>query len=181
MVLPFLFKTKGWLQEERRSSDYLSNYKSPVENLLESVIDNVIRDKVKPVIGSVVYCDLAAGQAEHSGVYIGNNRIVHLNGDGVIESVTPDKFMNRLDGLNTAISIYVSCHKGEAVGNVEVAERAKGQIGHRREYSLIFDNCHQLTSGCLSGNFDNSCNFFTFLKDEVRDIIGGDEWCVWSL
>lgn len=173
---------KIFINEERTNGTSSgTSFKSPTENLIESIVDNLIREKVNPVVGSIVYCDLAAGQAEHSGIYIGNNRIVHLNGDGVIESVTPDKFMNRLDGLNTAISIYVSCHKGQAVGNLEVAERAKRQIGRKRDYSLIFDNCHQLTSGCLSGNFDNSCNFFTFLKDEVCDIIGGDEWRVWDL
>lgn len=173
---------KIFINEERTNrTSSRTSFKLPTENFFESVVDNLIRDKVTPVVGSIVYCDLAAGQAEHSGIYIGNNRIVHLNGDGLVESVTPKQFMERLEGWNTAISIYVSSHNGKAVGKIEVAERAKESIGRTREYSLIFDNCHQFTSGCLSGNFDNSCNFFAFLNDEVRNTVGGDEWRVWDL
>jgi hypothetical protein len=39
-----------------------------ISNTAGSIIDNVVRDRVgKPAIGSVVYCDLAFGIAEHSG------------------------------------------------------------------------------------------------------------------
>ena len=156
--------------------------KSPIDNLVESFVDNVIRDKVSaPIKGSVVCCDLFAGKADHSGIYIGNNHIVHLNGDGLIERVTPKQFMDRLGGLNTAISVYVSCNSGYPVGTKEAAKRAKSCIGSRRGYNLLLDNCHQFTAGCLTGNFENSCNFFTLLKEEVRNEIGGNEWRVWDL
>ena len=80
--------------------------RSPIHNFVESLIDNVFRDKVSsPAIGSMVYCDLIT--AEHSGIYIGKGKIVHLDGEGIIEAVSPDLFLERLDGLNTAISIYV--------------------------------------------------------------------------
>ena len=151
------------------------------QNLVESFIDNVIRDTVsEPEIGSIVYCDLAGGNAEHSGIYIGNNKIVHLDGDGTIEAVSPKKFMNRLGGFNTAISIYVSCNGTEAVGSKKLAKRAKSMIGESREYNLILDNCHQFTAGCISGDFDNSCNFMWMLKDEAKESIGADAWRVWS-
>jgi hypothetical protein len=152
----------------------------PINNLVESVVDNVIREKVGiPAIGSVVYCDLAAGQAEHSGIYVGDNSIVHLNGDGNIEKVSPTEFMQRLGGLNTAISIYMSCNDGIAVGSPEVATRAISMIGKSRGYQFIMDNCHQFTAGCLTGEFENPTNFFVFLKHDVRKILGGTEWRVW--
>ncbi|HNW16697.1 MAG TPA: hypothetical protein PKM15_08340, partial [bacterium] len=69
-------------------------------NLGKSFVDNVLRDCVYPVKGSVVYCDLAFGSAEHSGIYIGNNEIVHLDGSGNVEIVDPKEFLNRLDGFN---------------------------------------------------------------------------------
>lgn len=154
---------------------------NPLLNLAESFIDNVIRDKVSsPVVGSVVYCDLGMGYAEHTGIYVGRNRIVHLDGDGVIESVGPTKFMERLGGFNTAISIYVSCRDGEPVGSRAVAKRARSMVGSRRAYNLILDNCHQFTAGCLTGKFENGCNFLTFLKTEVESVLGGDEWRVWD-
>ena len=51
-------------------------------------IDYIFRDQVRPKKGSIVYCDLAFF-VEHSGVYIGNNKIVHLDGSGYVEVVTP--------------------------------------------------------------------------------------------
>ena len=63
----------------------------------------------------------------------------------------------------------------------DAAKRAKLMIGMRREYSFIFDNCHQFTAGCLSGDFENSTNFFSFLNDIVRNNISGNEWRVWAL
>jgi hypothetical protein len=159
----------------------VSTPKTGVQNLAESFVDNVIRDKVtRPAIGSVVYCDLASGNAEHSGIYIGNNLIAHLNGSGVIEIVSPDQFLARLGGFNTATSIYVSCNNGSPVGSKEIAKRAKTMVGKVRDYNLILDNCHQFTAGCVSGNFENPCNFFTFLKSEVSCRIDGDEWRVWD-
>lgn len=158
-----------------------SLFKSPLDNFIESFVDNVIRDKVSPCIGSLVYCDLVMGRAEHSGIYIGKDKIVHLNGDGIIEVVYPDEFLNRLDGWNTAISIYVSCHDGDAVGSANVAERAERMVGRKRDYNLLLDNCHQFSFGCLSGNFENSCNSFRQLKQESNRHIGADEWRVWDL
>ena len=157
-------------------------FKSPVENLVESFVDNVIRDKVtSPALGSVVYCELAIGHAEHSGIYVGGNSIVHLDGEGTIEKVTPSQFMERLGGFNTAISIYVSCNNGNPVGSVDVADRARNMVGRKRDYNLFFDNCHQFTAGCLTGRFENSSNFFFFLKNEATASIDCTEWRVWDL
>ena len=44
----------------------------------------------KPTAGPPVYCNLA-DFAEHTGIYIGNHRIIHLNGDGIIEEVSPEE------------------------------------------------------------------------------------------
>ncbi|MEX8518860.1 MAG: lecithin retinol acyltransferase family protein [Leptothrix sp. (in: b-proteobacteria)] len=159
----------------------ISTPKGAVQNLAESIIDNVIRDKISsPVIGSVVYCDLLNGYAEHSGIYIGNNSIIHLDGSGKIEIVSPDKFLNRLGGFNSAISIYVSCKNGLPVGSKEAAKRAKEASGNSRNYNFLLNNCHQFTAGCLSGDFENSCNFLTFLKNEAAKKIGSNEWRVWD-
>src|SRR5690606_2362670 len=77
------------------------------KNVGEYVID-LIKGRVTPVRGSIVYCDLTAGHnlAEHSGIYIGNNRIVHLNRHGDIDVVSPQQFIS---GITTGNEIYVSC------------------------------------------------------------------------
>lgn len=151
-----------------------------VGNFLESFIDNVLRDNVRPKIGSILYCDLAFGNAEHSGVYIGNKTIVHLDGSGKIEAVDPSTFMRRLGGFNSAMSIYVSCRESSAVGCSKVAARAKSMIGNQRNYSMLTDNCHQFTSGCLTGNFENSDNFLWMLKRTVEAELQANSWRVWE-
>ena len=104
-----------------------------IGNLVESIYDNIVKDKVYPVEGSILYCDLLFGSAEHSGVYIGNNEIVHLDGTGIIEIVTPDEFLGRINGFNSAISIYVSCDGEIPVGGKSIAKRAKSKVGSKSE------------------------------------------------
>jgi len=155
-------------------------YSGVIGNVLESFVDNVFRDMVEPKIGSIVYCELALGQAEHSGVYIGDNQIVHLDGSGFIEIVSPNKFMNRLGGWNTAISIYVSCCDSYAVGSEAIAKRAKEKVGSIRDYSLLLDNCHQFTAGCITGDFENRDNFLWMLKDTAKLKMSANTWRVWD-
>ena len=149
-------------------------------NLVESLVDNYVRETVTPKKGSVVYCELAFGNAEHSGIFIGNNKIIHLSGDGRVESVSPAEFLNRLGGFNTAISIYVSCDKTAPTGSLHIAKTAKQMIGSTRQYNTIIDNCHQFTSGCITGNFDNSDNFLWMLKHTAKQHIGSTTWRVWK-
>lgn len=148
----------------------------PVINTIESVIDSC-RDQVKPTIGSILYCDLAFGYMEHSGIYIGENKIVHLNRDGDIEVVSPKKFID----CGTAVSIYVSCRGTASVGSRKAAERAKKMLGSYRDYNFIFDNCHQFISGCLSGDFENAHNFLWMLKNEASNRLGSNTWRIWDI
>lgn len=147
----------------------------------DSFIDNVIKDKVKPKVGSVVHCGLLANQIDHSGIYIGYNKIAHLDGSGKIEVVTSEVFLNRLGGLNMAISIYVSCKDGKSVGSRTVAERAKRKIGKRVKYDLINNNCHIFSSGCLTNKFDNNDGFFSELEETTERVLGSNEWRVWDI
>lgn len=153
---------------------------NPIDTIKEA--KNLLRriqPKVKPIPGSVVFCDLA-DVVEHSGIYIGNNTIVHLSGDGRIEAVSPKKFIARLGGLNNSEFIMVSSSDGFAVGSEKVALRAEIMVGSNRNYNLVLDNCHQFTSGCLSGDFENPHNFMWMLKDEARRVLGAESWRAWE-
>lgn len=149
-------------------------------NAAKSLIDNHLRDRVKPRVGSVVYCDLAF-VAEHSGIYVGKGKIAHLDGSGRIEIVTARQFLNRLGGMNPALSIYVSCDSEGAIKSSKVAKRAREMAGSERSYNVILDNCHQFTSGCLTGNFDNSDNFLWMLKHTAAKKLDVTTWRVWDL
>lgn len=140
---------------------------------------NKLEGIVQPVIGSVVYCDLLE-IAEHTGIYVGNDEIVHLDGSGDIEKVTSQQFLKRLNGLNLAAHIYVSCDGDSAVGDTAIAKRALKMVTKKRKYNVLFDNCHQFTSGCITGDFENSDNFLWMVKDTVTDEMGADDWLVWS-
>ena len=149
----------------------------PVVNLVESFVDNAFRDKVHPEVGSILYCDYLFGYAEHSGVYVGDDRIVSLTRSGIIEEADPPKFMEG----KTAIGIYISCNDDQAVGSETVARRAMQMVGMQRDYNFLFDNCHQFTSGCLTGDFENSNSFLWMLKSETEEVLGADTWRVWDI
>lgn len=134
----------------------------------------------EPAPGTPVYCDLAV-VAEHTGIYIGDNEIVHLNGDGNIEIVSPREFVARLDGVNPAISIrYAAKDDGKPLCRKSIADRAKAKVGGSRNYQFVFDNCHQFTCGCISGDFENACNFFWMVETEITDKLGAFTWMNWD-
>ena len=124
----------------------------------ESFYRNVMRDQVKPILGSVLKCDLVGGVASHSGIYIGNNRIVevaNVSGRAKVQVVSPSEFLSGASDslVRTGAYIYVAAHyQGEAIGSTDIAERALIAIGDDRgEYNLLTNNCHMFTHYCISG------------------------------
>jgi len=152
----------------------------PAKAVMESIIDNYIRDNVKPQEGSLLYCKLAFGFIEHSGIYIGDNKIVHLDGSGKVQVVSPSEFINRLEGTNIAFTIWVSCIDNKAVGDKKISKRAKSQIGKERNYNLLSDNCHQFSAGCITGEFDNNYNYFYQLESLSRQFLNSNTFRVWN-
>ncbi|HBC3964208.1 TPA: hypothetical protein KD885_003856 [Vibrio parahaemolyticus] len=148
------------------------------KSTVESFVDEVVRDTVEePAIGSVVYTELMlGGLAEHSGIYIGDNQIVELSGQGIIQVVSPDEFISG----GTGLCIHVSCHDTIPVGCTAAARRAQDSISDRRDYSFLTDNCHQFTAGCLTGDFEGHDNFLWFLKGVAEKELGADTWRVWK-
>lgn len=122
-----------------------------VVDSISKIVDTYFTSAKKLKVGSILYCNLAVA-FEHTGIYVGNNRVVHLNGNGKIEEVSLNRFVNRLDGRNPAISIYcaVDC-SNEPISDRLFAERALKMVGTRRDYNLILDNCHKFTYYCMTG------------------------------
>ena len=166
------------------ASTYIINY--TFLKLQKSFIDNVFRNKVEPMRGSVVYCNLGLPgmpSVEHTGIYVGNSYIVHLNGKGEIELVDSAEFLNRLDGFNAAISIYVSTYNEPfeeviAVGSDIVADRALSQLYRTVKYNLLTDNCNNFTAGCLTGDFDNMNSLLINVATCARKVLGANGWRV---
>ena len=164
----------------------------PMMAPVASFIDNVLRDPVTPVMGSVLYVDLACGYAEHSGIYVGGGEkcIVELTNQGgqcIINLVSPSEFISG----GTGFSIYVSSHHGYAVGKKRAARRALSMVGcNLGTYNIALNNCHMFTNYCLrkKGCDDDSGGFSAFLdmemtltsiKNRARRVMDADEWRVW--
>ncbi|WP_104751116.1 C40 family peptidase [Helicobacter salomonis] len=151
-------------------------------NLAESFIDNVFRDKVTPKLGSILYCRLI-GPTTHTGIYVGDQRIVELLGSGEVKLSTPKEFISGTQ----AMSIYVSCRGNEAVGFAQAAQRAKSLVGKTLDYPTMGvptekheHNCHCFVYECLTGKHDSQK--WTLLDIEAK--FRGeyfDNWRVWDL
>ncbi|MCM3624333.1 hypothetical protein M4D70_19080 [Brevibacillus borstelensis] len=117
-----------------------------------------------PAYGALVYCELGFGSMEHSGIYVGGNRIIDLDGKGNIKKVSLNEFTSHISTVDT--EIWVPCDKeGNPIGLSYAGDRAVNMLGGKRDYNLILDNCHQFASGCITGNFENADNFLWMLKD----------------
>ena len=138
---------------------------------------------VVPKIGSILYCDLL-GLFEHTGIYIGQNKIIHRDGEGFIGIVTPEEFVARLDGLNPATNIFVACQGDEVYGEDEVAKRAKDAYTDPKfqGYNIIFRNCHQFTQYCVTNGQEEAVDDFAFsrLNTVLREMKNVDTWYQWA-
>lgn len=160
-------------------------------------IDSTFRDKVVPVAGSVVYCDLWVA-VEHSGIYVGGGEISNIVVDGVAESTVclsrPQSFTS---SSTLGRKIYVSCDKDGAVGHSAVARGADAHVGERAFYGLVVKNCHQFSSKCVSyagrnvadGSWDHLWSLLPnetweptlgALKATAQKKLGATKWRLWD-
>lgn len=147
-----------------------------------SLLEMFTHEEVYPIEGSVVCCLLGV-VADHSGIYVGNGRIIHRDGAGFLAEVSQNEFLERLDGWNPAVTVFVSCRGDEPVGSSEIAERAREALNDPRHkgYNLLLKNCHQFCHYCLTGQIDNGVTDFAFtsLEKDLRNILGANSWRVW--
>lgn len=139
-----------------------------------------LNKSLTPAYGAVVYCELGFGSMEHSGIYIGGNQIVDLDGNGRIKKVSLREFTGHITTFNT--EIWIPCDSdGRPIGLSYAANRAIEMLGEKRNYNLILDNCHQFSSGCITGDFDNADNFLWMLKDTFQKEYGDNVvWKQWK-
>ena len=137
--------------------------------------DALFIHSMRPAIGSVVYCNLGV-IVEHSGIYVGRNKIVHLNGDGRIEKVSAKKFCERFSGLNPSFSVFCPVgSNGKALGDKKAAEYALGSVGRVIEYNPLMRNCHCFSASCVCGKA-MLCPGFRFLEKLISDKYGTYNW-----
>ncbi|WP_336990909.1 hypothetical protein [Bacillus toyonensis] len=133
---------------------------------------------IRPSCGTPVFTEIGFGISGHSGIYIGNSRIIALNARGEIIENTFEEFTSHITTFNHEIYIPYDNKQDWEIGFADAGARAIEKLGHSRNYHVLFDNCHQFISGCLTGDFENSCNFLWMLKDEVQKKYG--DQVVWE-
>ena len=160
-------------------------------------MDSTLREKVTPVAGSVLYCDLWVA-VEHSGIYVGDGNISNIEVEGMAESAvrrcSPASFTSK---STLGQKIYVSCNKQSAVGDDNVADYANDQVGERSFYGLVLKNCHQFSQKCVeqSSQLTNTSWLETAsamlspdtweptigaLKQAARKNLGATKWRLWD-
>lgn len=137
-------------------------------------VDSVFRDKVTPVPGSVLYCDLLVA-VEHSGIFVGDDNISNIVVDGLAESSvllsSPRSFTSK---SVLGRKIYVSCDHHGAVGHLAVAQGACTHVGERAFYGLVIKNCHQFSTRCV--NYAGADVADSGFLSALNSAIPGDTW-----
>lgn len=126
-------------------------------------------------MGTPVYCKLDF-ILEHSGIALGD-KIVHLDGDGVVVYTSPREFIERHNGSNPAVNVYYAAvGKNKPLANAAAAKRAKLMIGQKVNYNPALKNCHGFTIGCLTGDFEKSLTLDIKQVDTVIDQLTKKTW-----
>ena len=116
-------------------------------------INSIYRKKVAPRKGSIIYSDFGP-----AGVYIGDNRIVTINENGLsaeddeVKCMTMEEF---IQNSHFPESLYVSSNEEGAIENIKVAEAAEKYIGEKNKYRLVFKDSCSFVKKCLDYSEEN--------------------------
>lgn len=122
---------------------------------------------VEPVTGSVVCCEVF-NFLDHTGIWIDRDTIIELSNNGLVKSVSAERFLTERSGEN----IFVACdHKHQPIHNIKAADRAVSQLFTYREYDLINNNCHRFVNYCLTGE-DEKISRFSSLNKSLSQLSG---------
>ena len=167
------------------------SFKLPILGSLLEGFAAEFRDKVRPVPGCVLKCDLAGGVSImcgslcHTGIYLGDDRIAEVvpgKRRAKIQIVDPYDFLNGqgTNFIRTGINIYVATDgEGRALGSRAIADRALDYHKRRRsggEYDLVDNNCHKFTVRCITGEEPDDVKLTeSDIEDALKEEFGCDE------
>ena len=153
-------------------------------------INSIYRKKVAPRKGSIIYSDFGP-----AGVYIGDNRIVTINENGLsaeddeVKCMTMEEFIKN---SHFPESLYVSSNEEGAIENIRVAEAAEKYIGEKNKYRLVFKDSCSFVKKCLDyseENFFGNSEDITesnlsetgLLKQKAKNKTGAVKWFLQDL
>ena len=153
-------------------------------------INSIYRKKVAPREGSIIYSDF-----DPAGVYIGDDRIVTINENGLsaeddeVKCMTMEEFIKN---SHFPESLYVSSNEEEAVENIKIAEAAEKYIGEKNKYRLVFKDSCSFVKKCLDYSEENffgnseditesNLSEIGLLKQKAKNKAGAVKWFLQDL
>lgn len=164
--------TKRFKRYRAQTLADLEQYESPVATYPTDVFDT--EQKVKPEIGAIVCCGIG-GVLEHSGIWIGDNTIVEVDGNGLVKAVSPQRFTQSRSGNK----IFIACDSlGQPLVSELAAQKAIDQLYQVISYHLFDNNCHQFIWQCFQTN-NKSITTFKALSLNIAQLF--DRVIYWDL
>jgi len=121
----------------------LDRHESPIAIYPSDVM--ATEQKVKPQVGAIVCCGIG-GVLDHTGIWVDDNTIVELDGEGLIKPISVKRFTQERSGND----IFIACDSdAKPLASEMAAQRALAQIFQSREYHVIDNNCHQFIWQCF--------------------------------
>ena len=146
-------------------ADFLQMLTELPEVLAESARSRVRRNAqacrliAPPPAGTPLLVSLALA-FEHTGIYLGGNRVAELNGDGHVKAVSLTRFINGTpDGawqVRNGTRIFAACDvcTRRPLARARSLETARAAIeagSNQMEYDFAQLNCHLFTAACVLG------------------------------
>lgn len=157
-----------------------NQYKSPyyVEASKYSSINSIFCDPVSLEPGSIVVVSLGLF-FDHTGIYIGNNEVIELFGNGHIRSISFDHFLfggeEKGDfSPRTGLDVFTATYKNKVIHSEDIKNRAIQLKNKKIEYNIFKNNCHMLSGYCFQGRGfqkNTDCRYFTGLTKKIMDTV----------
>ncbi len=136
-----------------------SEYESPIATYPTDMLNT--EQRVTPTIGAVVCCGIG-GLLDHTGIWIDDDTIIEIDGQGLIKPISARRFTEERSGKR----IFIACDStAKPLSSERASQRAIEQIFQVRDYHFIDNNCHQFIWQCFK---PNDTKLTTFKELNVR-------------
>ncbi|MDO6446826.1 hypothetical protein Q4493_13685 [Colwellia sp. 1_MG-2023] len=111
--------------------------------------------RVKPAVGSIVCCGIG-GVLDHTGIWVDDDTIIELDGEGLIKPISVKRFTKERSGKH----IFIACDSNATpLACASAADKAIAQIFQARKYHVLDNNCHRFIWQCLGGEHEKVITF----------------------
>lgn len=157
-----------------------NKYKLPyyIEASEYSSIGSIFCDPVSLEPGSIVVVSLGTF-LDHTGIYVGNNEVIELFGNGHIRSISFDHFLfgGEKEGdfsPRTGLDVFTATYKDKVIHSEDIKNRAIQLKNKKIKYDILKNNCHMMSGYCFSGRDfqkNTDCKFFSGLTKKIMDTV----------